>query len=579
MSARLGLGRRTIALLLLVGLAPGVVVAASFQPIWARDGIVVSSVRPAAAAGAEVLRRGGNAVDAAVATSFAASVAHPFSSGLGGGLFAVVYLAEDGESAALDAREVAPAAVDVAVYAENPELIKRGPLAVGVPGYVQGVHALHSRFGSRPWAELIEPAIELAEQGVEVSVWHRRMTSWVAPRLADYPETARIQLDGGQGPALGWKLVQKDLARTLRRIQKHGGEALATGPLAEKIAKATNGAVSVADLAGYEVKWREPIAGEYRGHRIISMPPPSSGGVLLVEMLNILEPFDLDELGHGSSDYVHLLGETMKLAFADRARHLGDPDFYPVPVEQLTSKAYAAEISKRIRNDRLISVPDGPQAPDDHGTTHISIMDGAGNAVALTQTINSVFGSLITVPGTGIVLNNEMDDFSIAPAMPNEWQAVGAEANAIKPGKRPLSSMTPTIVLKDGRAVMALGSPMGTMIISSVMHALINVIDFGMNPQQAVMAPRFHHQWRPETLFLEPDFPRDVRAKLEALGHVLAERATMGATQMALFDPETCYFWAGVDGRRDSGAAALNLGADSPRRAACLTAALISRNP
>ncbi len=568
MSARIG--GRAAALLVSLWLLPGIGGAAAFDPIWARDGIVVSSVRPAAAAGAEVLRRGGNAVDAAVATSFAASVAHPFSSGLGGGLFTVVYLAEDGQSAALDAREVAPKGVDPAAYAANPDSIKRGPGSVAVPGYVQGVYALHQRYGSRPWAELIEPAIRLAEEGVEVGVWHRRMASWVAPRLAEYPETARIQLDRGQGPPLGWKLVQKDLAKTLKRIQKHGGEALARGPIAAKIAAATDGAISTDDLAGYRVKWRAPVTGDYRGHRIVSMPPPSSGGVLLVEMLNVLEPFDLKGLGHSSGDYLHLLGETMKLAFADRARHLGDPDFYPVPVAELTSKAYAAEIAKRIRPDGTLSIPAGPQAPDDHGTTHISVMDGAGNAVALTQTINSVFGSLITVPGTGIVLNNEMDDFSIAPELPNEWEAVGAEANAIKPGKRPLSSMTPTIVVKDGRATMALGSPMGTMIISSVLQTMINVIDFGMDPQQAVMAPRVHHQWRPETLFLEPDFPRDVRARLESLGHTLAERGAMGATQLALFSPEDCYFWAGVDGRRDSGAAAVNLRADSPRRAACL---------
>ncbi len=249
------------------------------------------------------------------------------------------------------------------------------------------------------------------------------------------------------------------------------------------------------------------------------MPPPSSGGVLLVEMLNVLQRFDLAAKGKDSSDYIHLVASTMKLAFADRARHLGDPDFYPVPVEKLTSMAYADELAARLRPDgqpRVIESLTAP--PDDSGTTQISILDRNGNAVALTQTINTLFGSKITVPGTGIVLNNEMDDFSVDTATPNLWDAVGADANAVEPGKRPLSSMTPLVVLKDGRPVMALGSPMGTMIISAVLHTLLNTIDFGFDAQRAVMAPRFHHQWQPDTLFLEPEFPRDVRETAGSTG-------------------------------------------------------------
>jgi gamma-glutamyltranspeptidase/glutathione hydrolase len=344
-------------------------------------------------------------------------------------------------------------------------------------------------------------------------------------------------------------------------IQQKGGQALAIGPLAKKIEQATGGAVTELDLARYEAKWREPVRGGYRGYEVVAMPPPSSGGVLLLEMLNVLQRFDLVAKGKDSSAYIHLVGSTMKLAFADRARHLGDPDFYPVPVGKLTSMAYADELAARLRPDGQPEV-DASLAPppDDSGTTQVSILDRNGNAVALTQSINTLFGSKITVPGTGIVLNNHLDDFSIDTTTPNLWQAVGADANAIAPGKRPLSSMTPMIVLKDGRPVMALGSPMGTMIISAVLHTLLNTIDFGFDAQRAVMAPRFHHQWQPDTLFLEPDFPRDVRERLEALGHTLGERSMIGAAELALYDAATCYFWGGADGRRDSGAAGVNLG-------------------
>ena len=536
--------------------------AAAFEPTWGRDGMVVTSVSPAAPVGQAVLERGGNAVDAAVASAFAAGVAHPFSSGLGGGLFAVVFDAATGETVTLDARETAPAAASAEFYRANPDSIRSGKYSVGVPGMVQGLWALHQRFGSVPWAELIEPAIALAENGVPVSIWHQSMVKYAAPALEDQAETRRIQTIDGAPPPLGWILRQPDLAKTLRLIQQKGGQALAVGPVAKKIEQATEGAVTELDLARYEPKWREPVRGNYRGYEIAAMPPPSSGGVLLVEMLNVLQRFDLAAQGKGSSTYIHLVGSTMKLAFADRARHLGDPDFYPVPVEKLTSMAYADELAARLRPDGQPEVASSlAPPPDDSGTTQVSILDRKGNAVALTQSINTLFGSKITVPGTGIVLNNHLDDFSIDAATPNLWQAVGADANAIAPGKRPLSSMTPMIVMKDGRPVMALGSPMGTMIISAVLQTLLNTIDFGFDAQRAVMAPRFHHQWQPDTLFLEPDFPRDVRERLEALGHTLGERSMIGAAELALYDAATCYFWGGADGRRDSGVAGVNMGA------------------
>ncbi len=534
---------------------------ASFEPVWGRDGMVVSSVSPAAPVGQGILERGGNAVDAAVASAFAAAVAHPFSSGLGGGLFAVIHDAASNENTTLDAREAAPTAASPEFYREHPESIRVGAHSVAVPGFVQGLWALHQRYGSLPWAELIEPAIALAENGVTVSVWHHNVVNYVAPALNDFPETRRIQTIDGVAPPLGWKLVQSDLAATLRLIQEKGGKALAVGPIAKKIEQATGGAVTELDLARYEVKWRVPLVGNYRGYQLVLMPPPSSGGVLILEMLNVLQRFDLAALGKDSSDYIHLVASVEKLAFADRARHLGDPDYYAVPVERLVSMDYADELAARLRPDGQPAVEaslDTP--PDDSGTTHISVLDRNGNAVALTQTINTLFGSKITVPGTGIVLNNEMDDFSVDTQTPNAWQAIGSEANSVLPGKRPLSSMTPMIALKDGRAIMALGGSMGTRIISSVFQTLLNAIDFGFDAERAVMAPRFHHQWQPDTLYLEPEFPLDVRNRLKALGHSLGDQAMIGAVQLSVYDPKTCYFWGGADGRRDSAAAGANIG-------------------
>jgi gamma-glutamyltranspeptidase/glutathione hydrolase len=547
------------ATLLFTLLFSGAALSASFEPEWGRDGMVVTSVGPSAAAGQLVLEKGGNAVDAAIATAFAAAVAHPFSSGLGGGLFAVVHDGRNGETRSLDARERAPASASAEFYEKDPQSIRSGARSVGVPGFVQGLYALHQAYGSVPWKELLGPAIKLAEQGVEVSVWHHNLVTRVADRLEAFPETRRIQTIDGLAPPLGWNLRQADLGKTLRFIREKGGTALAVGPMAKKIEEATGGVITELDLARYQVKWREPIRGSYRGYDIVSMPPPSSGGVLLVQMLNVLERYDLAAMGKDSSEYIHLLGSVMKIAFEDRAEHLGDTDFYPVPVERLVSDEYASQQAARYQPEgQPVTGVDVSQAPDDAGTTHISVMDRHGNAIALTQTINTIFGSRITVPGTGIVLNNEMDDFSVGPELPNYWEAVGSAANAVMPGKRPLSSMTPTIVLKDGKPVMVMGSSMGTLIITAVMHALINTIDFGFDAQRAVNAPRFHHQWKPDQLSLEPEFPLDVRRRLESLGWELRERPFMGAAQMAVFDAGSCMFWGGADGRRDSKAAGAN---------------------
>ncbi len=548
--------------------------AASRAPLESSHGMVVASVAPAVDAGRDILALGGNAIDAAVATAFASGVAHQFSSGIGGGAFIVIRLA-DGRSFAVDAREVAPASASATMYLDaNGDVVKEasrvGSLAVAVPSLVQGLHEAHARFGKLPWAQVVAPAAGLARHGVEVGPHHRRILGFVQKRLADFPETARVQLADGEVPEVGWKLVQPDLARTLDAIAARGPTAMTQGEIAEAIVKAAEGAVTLEDLAGYEVKWREPVRGEYRGHEIISMPPPSSGGVLLVEMLNALEPFDLKALGHNSSGMIHLVAEAMKLAFADRAAHLGDPDFHPVPVEWLTSRAYAETLSARLRKPpfwkrapwnwgapHLLRVSGPGAPPDDSGTTHISVMDEAGNAVAITQTVNTLFGSLITVPGTGIVLNNEMDDFSASPTTSNFWGAVGeTSVNAVAAHKRPLSSMTPTIVVKDGAPLMVVGSAMGTIIMSTVLQTLINTIDFDMGAQAAVSAPRVHHQWKPDGIMLEPEHPRDVRERLSEIGHELIDRGFyLGAAELIVRDPKTKRFSAGADPRRDSGAA------------------------
>jgi len=502
--------------------------------------MVVTSQVDAARAGRAMLAQGGNAIDAAVATAFALSVTQPFSSGLGGGAFVLIRTAA-GEVIALDARETAPAKAHQTMYVEEgvPERASMlGPLAVATPGLVRGLAMALERWGTLPLASVMQPAIELAEGGFEIGPYHARMVARMRNYMTPdrFAETVRIQFNNGGEVPVGWRLVQQDLAKTLRGIALNGPESFYTGPVGKAIAEhvqAQGGILSAADLAGYRPLLRKVVSGSYRGVEVYSYPPPSSGGVVMLEILNILEGFDLAAKGAGSSASLHLIAEAMKLAFADRAAYLGDSDFVDVPVERLISKDYAAKQRARLNppwfkrspsrwfgGESVLTVK-GPGLPqNDSGTAHLSVVDAAGNAVAITKTINTPFGSGITVPGTGVVLNNEMDDFAIAPGTPNAYGLIDTTgANAIEPFKRPLSSMTPTILVKNGRPMMVTGSPGGPRIITTTLLTILNVIDYGMNVQEAVAAPRFHHQWIPDKLYLEPEFSADVIDALSARGH------------------------------------------------------------
>jgi gamma-glutamyltranspeptidase/glutathione hydrolase len=530
--------------------------------------MVVSSSAYAAEAGARILEDGGNAVDAAVATAFALAVTQPFSAGLGGGAFLLIRL-PDGEVVALDAREQAPAAATRDMYLKEglpPRPSLMGPLAVGVPGFVPGLALALERYGSKPLGDVLKPAIELAEDGFEIPPYHARMINrmikYLKPEL--FPETALIQFapanessDGFAHP--GAVLVQKDLAKTLKAIAKQGAKVMTEGDLGQAMAaeaQKRGGILSAQDIAGYQPKLRKAVRGSYRGYEVHSFPPPSSGGAVLIEALNILEGFDLGAKGALSSKSIHLIAEAMKLAFADRAAYMGDADFVEVPVERIVSKSYGEAQRARIDLDKAAAVAAPGQPQDDSGTAHLSVTDAAGGAVALTMTINTPFGSGITVPGTGILLNNEMDDFSIAPDKPNVYGLVDTNgANSILPGKRPLSSMTPTIVSKDGRTFMVTGSPGGPRIITTTLLTILNVIDYGMNVQEAVAAPRFHHQWIPDKLSVEPEITVDVIEGLRARGHTVdVSSRHWSAAEAIVIDPATNVHYGGADPRTQGAA-------------------------
>lgn len=508
--------------------------AASAAPVRARGGMVVTTDPVASEIGAEILRRGGNAVDAAVAVHFALAVVNPEAGNLGGGGFLLLRW-HDGRVAALDFREAAPRRATPTMFLDSAgrptDRSLVGHLAAGVPGSVMGMWEAHRRFGSLPWAELLQPAITLAE-GLVV---HRRLAESLqahAERLRRFPQTAAIFLPGGRPPRVGERFVQRDLAETLRRIAAAGADEFyrgRTAALIEAEMRRGGGLLDREDLARYRAVWREPIRFTYRGFTVLSMPPPSSGGVTLALLLQMLEGDDLRRLGWHSPAHLHLWAEAAKRAFADRNALLGDPDFVRVPVERLVSKSYAAARRRTIgpRATPAAAIGPGLPVPEGEHTTHYSIVDAQGNAVAVTTTINSLYGNLVVVEGAGFLLNNEMDDFATAPGMPNQFGLVQGVANAIAPGKRPLSAMTPTIVLDSvGRVRLVTGSPGGPTIISTVAQIVSNVIDFRMDLPTAVAAPRLHHQHRPDTLWVERGgVEAATLAAVRARGHAVVERA------------------------------------------------------
>jgi gamma-glutamyltranspeptidase/glutathione hydrolase len=557
-------------------LAASLAHAAAPLPVASDRALVVTPHPVVTDAGVEILRAGGNAVDAAVAAAFALGVAQPQSMGVGGGGFVLVRLA-DGRAFAIDARETAPAAAAPDLYTRPgvaPDASLVGGLAVGTPGLVAGLALALEAHGTLPLARVLAPAIRIAEEGYAVGAYQARTMAEMVNRgvPARFPELARVHLPAA--PNARTRLVQEDLARTLRAIAAGGPRAFYEGAIAEAIAEAVReagGILTTGDLARYRPVVRAPLVGRFRGFEVLAFPPPSSGGVTLLQILNVLEGFPLAQLGAGSSAAIHRIAEAMKLAFADRAVHLGDPDFFELPVAQLLDPAYAARLRARIdpprwrrapwtwgQAERVIRVEGPGLPPAGGGTAHLSVADAAGNAVAITGSINTPYGSLVMVPGTGIVLNNEMDDFATRPGQPNAFGLVArAGANGVDAGKRPLSSMAPVIVLEDGRLRFVAGSNGGPRIISTTLLALLNHLEFGMDVAEAVAAPRFHHQWLPDELLLEAGHPADVVEALRARGHPLKQVEDLGGGVEAIaFDPATGLLTGGADPRRDGLAAA-----------------------
>ena len=546
-----------------VALAPTPLVG-STRPIRARQAMVVSQDPLASRVGDQVLRDGGNAVDAAVATAFALAVTYPTAGNIGGGGF-LVYRPAVGDAVAYDFRETAPAAATPTMFMRGGEYDRRvhhnSHLAVGVPGTVAGLHQAWSEHGSLSWERLVEPAMTLAREGFVVRDSLARSLAAVLPRMVDYPASVAQFSNQGQPYRVGETLRQPDLARTLSRVALQGPAGFYTGETAELLAAemaANGGIITQADLAGYRAVRRAPMTGTYRGYDIISMPPVSSGGPALIQMLNVLEGYDLAASGSGSAATIHLIIEAMRRAFADRAQNLGDPAFNTsMPIDQLISKDYAAELRLTIDSDRAsVSSPDSFSWPvESEETTHLSVVDGARNAVSLTYTLEQGYGSKITVPGAGFLLNNEMGDFNAAPGLTTQTGLIGTGPNLAESGKRMLSSMTPTIVAREGQLVMVTGSPGGRTIINTVLMTILNVVDFGMNIQEAVDAPRLHHQWLPdETRYERWGLSPDTLALLGRRGHRMAEIGVQGAVSAILYNAEDDMLEAAEDRRRTSSA-------------------------
>ena len=492
------------------------------HPVLASNGMVATQHYLASEVGEDILSQGGNAYDAAVAVGFALAVVLPRAGNIGGGGFMVMHDAPSNESYSIDYREKAPLKASRDMYLNEDGSVNSlrstiGYLAIGVPGSVYGMWEVHKKFGSMPWEKLLQPAIELANNGFEMSPYMTMTLNRVHRKLSQFEETESIFYKD-YPIKFNTLLIQTDLAQTLRLIAQNGVAGFYEGEVANKIVSAmekNGGLISHRDLKKYRPSWRKPLKSKYRGFDVVTMGPPSSGGIHLIQMLNILENHDLKAFGHNNPRYVSLLTEVMKYAYADRSEYLGDPDFYKVPVDELTSKEYSKAINQKLKLFEFMTPPPTPSSSIEPGeymrkesieTTHYSIADQYGNIISNTYTLNSSYGSGVTIEGTGILMNNEMDDFSASPGTPNQFGLLGGEANKIVPEKRPLSSMTPTIILKDGIPYFATGTPGGSRIITTVLQSILNIIDFDFEVSDAILKPRIHHQWYPDILQLEKSF-------------------------------------------------------------------------
>jgi gamma-glutamyltranspeptidase/glutathione hydrolase len=539
---------------------------AGSAPHRAKLGMVITQSDIASEIGFQVIKNGGNAIDAAVATGFAMAVTHPTAGNIGGGGF-IVYRPASGEPTSYDFREVGPSRSSPEMWLTDGkydfEKHHNSHLSVGVPGTVAGLHLAWKEHGSKPWKELVEPAIKLARDGFEVSHGLARSLASMIPEFKKYPASLAQFSKNGQPYEAGEILKQPDLARTLTRIAEQGPAGFyegETAALIEKEMRANGGLITMADLKAYQAKKRDVLKGTYRGYDIFGMAPPSSGGMAVIQMLNVLEGFDLKANGYGSAKNIHLTAEAMRRAFADRARYLGDPDFEKdIPIPMLISKDYAAQQRKSINPDKASksSTSSFTWTSESPETTHLSIVDAKRNAVAMTYTLEYGYGSRIVVPGAGFLLNNEMGDFNAAPGLTDERGLIGTTANLARPGKRMLSSMAPTIIARDGQLFMVTGTPGGRTIINTVLTTILNVIDYGMNAQEAVDAGRMHHQWLPDRINLERyGFSADTIKQLQAMGHTINEGGNQGAAQVIVFNQKDNMLEGGVDRRPPDGGAA-----------------------
>jgi gamma-glutamyltranspeptidase / glutathione hydrolase len=543
-----------------------IAISAASVPVRSKKGIVASQNEIASRIGADAIRDGGNAVDAAVATALALAVVHPTAGNIGGGGF-IVYRPAKGEPVAYDFREMAPAKASPTMFMKDgkysSELHHNSYLAVGVPGTVAGLHLAWKEQGKLPWRRLVDPAIALARDGFTVSDALARSLKGVQANMQKYPASIAQFTKAGVPYEAGETLKQPDLARTLERIAAQGPAGFYQGETAlavEKEMLAHGGLITREDLKNYAAKKRVPVKGNYRGYEVISMPPISSGGVALIEMLNILEGYEIAKMGPGSADVVHVMAEAMKRAYADRAHYLGDPEFNKeMPLTRLTSKEYAADLRKTINPARASkSSPTSFEwQHESDETTHLSVVDADRNAVSMTYTLEQGYGVKIVVPGAGFLLNNEMGDFNAGPELTNAEGLVGTKPNLAEPGKRMLSSMTPTILAKDGQLFMVTGSPGGRTIINTALETILNVVDFGMNAQEAIDAPRFHHQWLPDRIDYEKyGLSPDTVKELERRGQTLrVGRGGQGVAQVIVYNAKDDVVEGGTDRRVADGAA------------------------